>query len=398
MAIAPAPVRVAGFGGAAPEHRATTDELAAVLAGVWPELGRRAWALLDQSACVGRHLARPPAQLATPLPPSAQTARYLRVALDLAEDAARKSLLAAGIAAVEVGLLVVASCTGFVLPGVDSLLVPRLGLRPDIVRMPFSLFGCGGGAAGLARACDWVRAHPEEAALVVAVELPSVTFRPDDRSLDNLLSALVFGDGAAALVVTAGGDGLAVGRTASRMVPDSGDALGYRLADTGLQVVLSRRLPKLIAAALPEVVTDFLSGAPAAELEAVAIHPGGPSIISAVERSLGLRDGQTAASWTTLRQTGNTSSAAILSVLGELAGSPPSERGRGLAIGFGPGLSIELLEIGWDTGGNGNAPGAGGRTPAGGPGGDEGLSCYPGYGQKSPRPAEGPDQDPPAWS
>ena len=194
---------------------------------------------------------------------------------------------------------------------------------------------------------SWVRGHPDQPALVVAVEVPSITFRPDDTSVDNLLSALVFADGAAALVVTPGDRGLMVGRTRGMVVPGTADALGYRLADTGLQVVLSRQLPRLLAAALPERVAAFLGDLSAGELDAVAVHPGGPSVLEAVERCLGLSAGQTAASWATLRRTGNTSSAAILSVLGELAQALPSPQGRGLAIGFGPGLDIELLELAW---------------------------------------------------
>lgn len=341
------PVRLAGFGSATPGHRAGPDELAAVVAEVWPKLARHLGPLLDQSSCVGRRLVRPPAELATPLTPAAQTAAYRQVAPALAEAAAAQALSDAGVGAGEIGLLVVASCTGFVLPGIDVMLVPRLGLRADVVRMPFTVFGCGGGAAGLARACDWVRGHPEQAALVVAVETPSLTFRPDDTSMDNLLSALVFGDGAAAVVVTPGEQGLTVGRTQSAVVPDTGDALGYQLADDGLQVVLSRRLPGLLAEVLPELVRGFLGDRPPAGLDAVAVHPGGPAILTAVERSLELSAAQTEASWNTLRRTGNTSSAAILAVLAELARSLPAPRGRGLAIGFGPGLAIELLELEW---------------------------------------------------
>jgi alkylresorcinol/alkylpyrone synthase len=340
-------VRLAGFGSAAPVHPAGPEEVASVVAAVWPRLTRHLGPLLDQSACVGRRLVRPPGELATPLSPAAQTAAYRRVAPALAEEAATRALSAAGIAPEEVGLLVLASCTGFVLPGVDVMLIPRLGLRAEVVRMPFTVFGCGGGAAGLARACDWVRGQPEQAALVVAVEVPSLTFRPDDTSVDNLLSALVFGDGAAAVVVTAGEWGLRIGRSRSVVVPDTANALGYQLADSGLQVVLSQRLPRLLAQALPGLVRAFLGERPPAALEAVAVHPGGPRILEAVERCLGLSRDQTVASWATLQSVGNTSSAAILSVLGELAGSPPSPRGRGLAIGFGPGLSIELLELAW---------------------------------------------------
>jgi alkylresorcinol/alkylpyrone synthase len=342
-----APVRLAGFGSASPPHRAEPADLAAVIGRVWPGLTRHVRPLLEQSAAVGRSLARPPAQLLSPLPPAVQTATYRRVATALAAEAAEAALAAASVVAEEIGLLVVASCTGFVLPGVDVALCARLGLRDDVVRMPLTLFGCGGGAAGLAHAADWVRLHPDRSALVVGVELPSITFRPDDTSIDNLLSVLVFGDGAAALVATLDDTGLLVGRCRSVLVPASSEALGYRLADGGLQVLLSRRLPELLASVLPHRVAAFLGDVTPSDLDAVAVHPGGSSILEAVERCLGLSRAQTAASWTTLGRTGNTSSAAILSVLGELAASPPAPSGRGLAIGFGPGVSIELLELFW---------------------------------------------------
>lgn len=341
------PVRLAGFGSASPRHRAGPEDLARLITRVWPEMARHARPLLDQSVGVGRHLVRRADQLATALSPAAQTALYRRVAPALAGDAAERALAAAGVVPASVGLLVVASCTGYVLPGIDVPLAARLGLRDDVVRMPLSVLGCGGGAAGLAHACSWVRGHLDQPALVVAVEVPSITFRPDDTSVDNLLSALVFADGAAALVVTPGDHGLMVGRTRGMVVPGTADALGYRLADTGLQVVLSRQLPRLLAAALPERVAAFLGDLSASELDAVAVHPGGPAVLEAVERCLGLSASQTAASWATLRRTGNTSSAAILSVLGELGRSLPGPQGRGLAIGFGPGLDIELLELAW---------------------------------------------------
>ncbi len=341
------PVRLAGFGSASPPHRAGPDELGALIARVWPALTRHVRPLLDQSAAVGRSLARPPQELATALSPAAQTSGYRRMATTLATEAAEAALSQAGVPAHEVGLLVVASCTGFVLPGVDVALCARLGLREDVARMPLTLFGCGGGAAGLAHAADWVRGHPDQVALVVAVELPSLTFRPEDTAIDNLLSVLVFGDGAAAHVVSPGERGLLVGRSRSVLVPASSEALGYRLAAGGLQVVLSRRLPELLATALPLRVAAFLGDVSAVDLDAVAVHPGGPGILEAVERSLGLSRAQTGASWITLGRTGNTSSAAILSVLGELAARPPSPTGRGLAIGFGPGVSIELLELFW---------------------------------------------------
>jgi alkylresorcinol/alkylpyrone synthase len=340
------PVRLAGFGSASPAHRASPDDLATLVKRVWPQLARHARPLLDQSVGVGRHLARDPRHLATALSPAAQTARYQRLAPALAAEAAERALGEAGVAASDVGLLVVSSCTGFVLPGIDVALCGRLGLRADVTRMPLTVLGCGGGAAGLALAADWVRGHPDQAALVVGVELPSLTFRPEDTSMDNLLSVLVFGDGASALVVAPGRSGMLVGRTRSLLVPGTVDALGYRMAAGGLQVVLSRRLPRLLAGALPLRVAAFLGHLPG-DLDAVVVHPGGPAILEATEACLGLNRAQTAASWSTLRRQGNTSSAAILAALGVLSAAPPTARGRGLAIGFGPGVSIELLELSW---------------------------------------------------
>jgi alkylresorcinol/alkylpyrone synthase len=261
-------------------------------------------------------------------------------------------MAAAGDRRDDIGLLVVSSCTGFLLPGLDAYLVPMLGLRPDVWRLPMAQLGCAGGAGGLARAADWTRAHPGQRALVVAVELPSLTFRPGDHSHANLLSALVFGDGAGAAVLEADGDGqssgFTLGRVQSVLVPHTRDSLGYDLVDDGFRVILSRELPAVLATALPELVDDFCGSGVVASLDAVALHPGGSAVVTAVAGCLGLRDAQLAATRSVLRSTGNTSSAAIFFVLEELAASLPSRRGRGLVIGLGPGLTVELLELAWD--------------------------------------------------
>ena len=345
-------VRLAGVGTATPPRRVSRQDVVEVLPRLWPGLGRRASMLIDPVDEGYRHLLREPAEMVDALSPSQQTARYLDAAPALAAAAAERAITAAGDQREAIGLLVVASCTGFILPGLDAHLLPRLGLRPDVRRLPMVQLGCAGGAGGLAHAAEWARTHPGQQALVVAVELPSLTFRPGDHSLDNLLSALVFGDGAGAAVLEAEGDdhrrGLHVGRVRSVLVPHSIDALGYELADDGLRVILSRRLPAILAAALPAIVGEFCGSGAVADLDAVALHPGGRAIIDAVAASLGLRDAQLAATNEVMRTTGNTSSAAIFFVLEELAGSLPSPAGRGLVLGLGPGLSVELLELAWD--------------------------------------------------
>jgi alkylresorcinol/alkylpyrone synthase len=338
-------------GTATPPRRVSRQEVVEVLPKIWPQLARRTSLLFHPLDDGYRHLVRDPAEMVEALSLGEQTARYLEVAPELAAASAERAIAAAGDRRDTIGLVVVASCTGFILPGLDAHLVPRLKLRSDVWRLPMVQLGCAGGAGGLARAADWARTHPGQQALVVAVELPSLTFRPGDRSLDNLLSALVFGDGAGAIVLEAahgdGAGGLHVGRVRSVLVPDSVDALGYDLADDGYRVILSRRLPELLAAALPPLVDDFCGPGVAAGLDAVALHPGGRAIVDAVEGCLGLLDTQLAATRSVLRTTGNTSSAGIFFVLEELAASLPSPSGRGLILGLGPGLTVELLELAW---------------------------------------------------
>jgi len=372
----PAAARIAALATAVPRHVVAADQVAAALPRIWPHLERRLGPVLRQQGGGRRHFARTLEEMATGLPLGEQTVRYAGVALDLVAEAAEAALAGWAGDAGDIGLLVVASCTGFVLPGLDARLVERLGLRADVVRMPFTHLGCSGGAAGLARAADWVRGGSggrgewsgaqsapctaTRAALVAAVELPSLTFRPGDTSIDNLLSALVFGDGAGAAVVelagtgattaegaSAGGGLWAIGRVHGELVPGTAGALGYAMADDGFRVILSRSLPALIERELADIVHRFLGAAEVSSLDAVAAHPGGPTVLAAIQRALHLRDAQLAASWAAFRAVGNTSSSAIFFVLDELARMPPSSRARALAIAFGPGLSVELLELRW---------------------------------------------------
>ncbi|MBJ7609108.1 MAG: hypothetical protein JF887_06710 [Candidatus Dormibacteraeota bacterium] len=345
-------VRLAGVGTATPPLRVSRQDVVEVLPRIWPHLARRTALLIDPIDNGYRYLLREPAEMLEGLSLGEQTARYVDAAPRLAAAAAEEAIAAAGDRRDSIGLLVVASCTGFILPGLDAHLLPMLRLRSDVWRLPVMQLGCAGGAGGLARAADWARTHPGQQALVIAVELPSLTFRPRDHSLDNLLSALVFGDGAGAVVLEADGghraNGLHVRDVRSVLVPNSVNVLGYDLADDGFRVILSRRLPAVLAAALPALVDDFCGSGVVSTLDAVALHPGGSALVGAVEGCLGLRDAQLAATRSVLRSTGNTSSAAIFFVLKELGASLPSRSGRGLVLGLGPGLTVELLEIAWD--------------------------------------------------
>ncbi len=282
--------------------------------------------------------------------PHGQTERteaYLKHARRLSADAAAAALSQAGVDRSRIGQVVCVSCTGFVLPSLDAELIPRLGLRPDTTRLPITELGCGGGVSGLGRSHDYVNAYPQKASLLVAVELPSLTFQPDDSSIDNLIAALVFGDGAGAAVIESGnGSGsIRVARTATWLVPEGVSDLGYELRDGGLKVILSRRLPELIRGRLREVVDQFLAadGETLAGIDQVAAHPGGYRILDAVERSLELASHQLEASRQVFMDYGNASSAGIFFVLQALLKT--RRPAQVLAIAFGPGLSIELARL-----------------------------------------------------
>jgi alkylresorcinol/alkylpyrone synthase len=290
-----------------------------------------------------RHLAAPLPWIMQPHSVSDRTDAYVEQAGRLASAASAEAIKTAGVDPATIGLVIFVSCTGFVLPSLDAQLIPHLGLRPQTTRLPIAELGCGGGVAALGRAHDYLRAYPDRAVLVVAVEVPSLTYQPQDRSMDNLVAALVFGDGAGAAVMDGSpGNGWHVTRTGSVLVPEGARQLGYELRDGGLRIILNRGLPDVIAAHLPTAVTRFLSedGLGMRDLDHLVAHPGGPRVLDAVASSLGLSSDLLALSERAYAAVGNVSSATIFFVLSALP--RPSRRATALAIAFGPGLSIEL--------------------------------------------------------
>ncbi len=333
--------QIAGMATAVPPISATVDE-------VWDALGRtrgrRMPKLGAEEGARTRYFVEPLTTLMEQRTQSQQTDAYLEHARVLARRACCNALERSGIAPRDIGLVIGVSCTGVVLPSLDAELIPVMGLRPDVARMPITELGCGGGVAGLARGLDYLRAYPERSVLLFAVEIPSLTFHPDDHSIDNLVAALVFADGAGAVVMRAG-DGLpgwTLEHAGTVLVPEGARHLGYELRDGGLRVILSRELPDLVEAHLRGAVETFLAGAGVSltDLDAVAAHPGGPRIVDAIERSLDLHPEALATSRSVFASNGNASSAGIFFALEEMQRA--GTRGRVLAIAFGPGLSIEL--------------------------------------------------------
>jgi alkylresorcinol/alkylpyrone synthase len=274
---------------------------------------------------------------------------YIDEALVLGEQALGAALAAAQVDPSELDLLIVTSVTGVAVPSLDARLIPRLGLRPSVKRIPIFGLGCVAGAAALSRLHDYLLAWPEHRAALLAVELCSLSWPMGDVATADLVSTGLFGDGAAAVVATGGSAGPRVVATHSEVYPDSGDLLGWRLGSTGFRIVLTAELADVIERRLAGTVTAFLTehGLTVDEIAAWVCHPGGPKVLDAVQNCLKLPDSAVRASRRSLAEVGNLSSASVLHVLQRTLDDPPPVGSFGLMIGLGPGVSVELVLLRW---------------------------------------------------
>jgi alkylresorcinol/alkylpyrone synthase len=362
--------RIMAVRSAFPAHRYPQGEVAAAVAAITDAAGGLRPAqrvLLDRlhanADVATRHTALPISEytaLAELHNPGAALAndRYIEEATALGERALRSALAGSGLVAGDLDLLIVTSVTGVAVPSLDARLMPRLGLRPDIKRLPVFGLGCVAGAAGLARLHDYLLAWPRHAAALLAVELCSLNWPRSEVTTADLVASALFGDGASALVAT--GEGAAAppraGRlprviaTRSEVYPDSADTLGWRLGADGFRIVLTADLADVVERKLNGSVTAFLGehGLTVDDIGSWICHPGGPKVLDAAQRALKLPDSALAASRRSLSEAGNMSSVSVLHILELTAGEdPPAPGSFGLMIGLGPGVSAEFLLLRW---------------------------------------------------
>lgn len=339
---------------AVPEHVVTREEVKAYFGQVFPVTGSRLDAMMevvDNSEIRRRFCILPVEELVKPRSLEKLSDEYRRHAIRLGRRVAEDALARARMKPEEIDLVVTVSCTGFMIPSLDAHLVNDMGLRSNVRRLPITELGCAAGASAVAKAWEFLRAFPGRNVLVVAVELPSLTFQRGNLSQANLISTILFGDGAAAAVLS----GRAVGGprvldAESHLFPDSISAMGFDLKDTGFHIVLSRDVPELIRSRIRDLVRCFLSrsGLEAGGVEAFVLHPGGRKLLHAIEAELGLSNGSTGPSWDVLREYGNLSSASVLFVLHEwLTKRRVSPGGYGLMAAFGPGFTAEQVLLQW---------------------------------------------------
>jgi alkylresorcinol/alkylpyrone synthase len=283
---------------------------------------------------------------------------WIETALDLGQRSIECALKQASLNPDQLAAIFFVSVTGIASPSLDARLVNRMNLSRKIRRSPIFGLGCVAGAAGLSRAADYVRAYPDQVALLLSVELCSLTWQRGDKSVANLISVGLFGDGAAAVLVA--GDKADRGQIPLRgprilasdrvFYPDTEDVMGWSISEKGFNIVLSPDVPRVVVENLGRDIDDFLAAHNLTrnDIGSWIMHTGGPKVLEATQQALGLSRDDLEVSWEVLRRVGNLSSASVLVVLDEIMKHQrPTPGTKSILAAMGPGFCSEMLLLEW---------------------------------------------------
>ncbi len=351
------PPSILSVGRALPPHFADQETLIAAFAEHWRKhhFNLERLAELHRATHVGgRHLALPIQEYAALDSFAKSNGAYLAAGAEVGEAAVRDGLRRAGLEPGDVDHLFFVTVTGVSTPSLDARLMNRLGLPARVKRTPIFGLGCMAGAAGVARASDALRAFPGQVAVMLSVELCSLTLQREDASVANIIATGLFGDGAAAAVLVGGEHprrrGPRVLATRSVFYPETEWVMGWDVVDTGFKVVLSAQVPQVVEQHIGGDVDAFLSehGLRRDRIRHWIAHTGGPKVLEAFRAALDLPPEAIARSWRSLQEVGNLSSASVLFVLGDLLDAGEAREGDlGILAAMGPGFSSELVLLAW---------------------------------------------------
>jgi alkylresorcinol/alkylpyrone synthase len=349
-------MRIAGAASAFPKNAYDQQQISTFLRRFWkgrlrnPEAMER---MHSHTGVVRRHLALPIEDYMELDTFGRANDAWIDAAEQLGSDAICRAITPLGLEPSDIAALYFVSVTGIASPSIDARLINRMGLSTSLKRNPIFGLGCVAGAAGIARAADYVRAFPYEVAVLLSVELCSLTWQRDDVSVANLIASGLFGDGAAAVVIAGSDTGLSGPRvvgTKSSFYPNTQDVMGWDISEKGFQIVLSPEVPNMVHRHLANDVDSFLreQGLTRANIGSWIVHTGGPKVLEAVELALELPENALEASWECLRHVGNLSSASVLLVLQDFLTRRRGEPGSySLLAAMGPGFCSELVLLQW---------------------------------------------------
>jgi alkylresorcinol/alkylpyrone synthase len=349
-------MRISGVATAFPKYRFSQREVAEALSEQWADKVPSP-VLLSRMMCRAgveqRHFVLP---LDRYLPMDTwgkANNEWIQAAEELAERALLEAVERAELTLDDIGAVFFVSVTGIASPSIEARLMNRVELPLDVKRIPIFGLGCVAGAAGIARAADYVRAFPAQAAALIAVELCSLTWQREDLSVANLISSALFGDGAAAVVV-AGAElkqtGPEVVASRSSFYRGTADVMGWDISEKGFRIVLSPAVPEMVFRHLSTDVDGFLAshGLSKTDIHSWIMHTGGPKVLTATAEVLGLPPGALDVSWEVLRQVGNLSSASVLVVLERyMHERRPPPGSYSILAAMGPGFCAELVLLRW---------------------------------------------------
>ena len=350
-------MRIAAVGKAFPPNYYSQEDLLMALARHWAREHHNPARLerLHRNVLVGgRHLALTLEEYEAMETWGDANDAWIRVAQEVGAAAVEDALAQVGLTSTDVDQLMTVTVTGVATPSLDARLINRLGMRPDTKRLPIFGLGCVAGAAGIARAADYVRAFPDQIAVLLSVELCSLTLQRQDLSIPNLIATGLFGDGAAAVVVAgaerelpaATGPLPRVVATRSVFYPDTERVMGWDISERGFQIVLSADVPNMAADHLGADVDRFLAehGLGRSEIASWICHPGGPKVLEAMQSALDVPKEALGLTWDSLERVGNLSSSSVLLVLRDtLEQACPPPGSHGMLLAMGPGFCSELV-------------------------------------------------------
>ncbi|MFI9202214.1 type III polyketide synthase [Streptomyces sp. NPDC053048] len=334
-----------------PEHRATLDDVVSHMgrqhAG-HPRIGT-ALQLMRNTSVRTRSLVDPFEEVTRRRSFGERMRRYAEAGTDLGAGAAEGALAAAETSLEEVDQLILVSCTGYLLPGLDAHIANRLGLRRDVRRLAFGHVGCAGGAYALARARELALARPGSVTLVVAVELCSLSYQPDDDTIASFVSTALFGDAAAACVVREDRPGLRLDASYEDMAPGTLAHISYDVDELGFHFDTSPRISRVIAESMPRLKRWLQeeTAAFAPQPDVLISHTGGPRVMYEVSKGLGIPPAMFELSENSLARRGNTAAVVVLDVLEQTFAEPPRDGATALLVAFGPGVSTVALVGTW---------------------------------------------------